>query len=437
MCYAIPGKVVALREGVATVDYFGEHKTARNEIDALRPGDYIYAQGGYVIDILPEAAALEILDAWKEVFVFLRETDTRLSRVTRGDRSQDARLGRILDRAAAGADLADDELLYLLRLERPGDRDLFYRMANFLRHKHQQNSCCVHGIIELSNICRKNCAYCGIHAGCGELPRYRMTVPEILGAAGAAIQRHGFKALVLQSGEGAYGVDELAAIVRAIKERWPCLILISFGEVGLAGLERLYEAGARGLLMRFETSNRALFEKMRPGSSFDERLAHLRRANELGYLILTGGLVGLPGQTDEDIVRDLRLTRELNAEMVSFGPFLPSPGTPLAEWRPPPVELLLKTLALARLIDPGKAKILVTTALETLNPEARRRGLMAGANSVMLNVTPVEYRRLYSIYPNRAHSAEVIEAQIEATIRMLREIGRSPTDLNLSQAQVR
>jgi len=240
--------------------------------------------------------------------------------------------------------------------------------------------------------------------------------------------------LVLQSGEDpGYSLDELAATIKEIKKKVPVLICISFGEVGLEGLEKLYLAGARILLMRFETSNPDIYARLHPGRKLETRLEHIRKASSLGYLIMTGALIGLPGQTNQDIINDICLAKELGAEMYSFGPFLPHPKTPLGNFKPPTEELVLKTLALARLIDPERAKILVTTALETLDPATRRKGLLSGANSLMLNVTPVKYRKLYEIYPNKAYSKELIDKQIDEAIALLKSLGRAPTDLGVSE----
>ena len=148
-------------------------------------------------------------------------------------------------------------------------------------------------------------------------------------------------------------------------------------------------------------------------------------------MVITGGLIGLPQQNEEDLLNDILLTKELHAEMYSFGPFIMHPQTPLAKYPSPEVETVLKVIAISRIIDAANAKILVTTALETLNPDARREALLSGANSVMLNVTPLEYRSLYSIYPARAHERESIQAQIDQTIALLRSLGRSPTDLSI------
>ncbi|MBU1617183.1 MAG: HypC/HybG/HupF family hydrogenase formation chaperone [Candidatus Margulisbacteria bacterium] len=423
MCYAIPGKVTEINGKTVTVDYFGEKKTAINELSKIKIGDYVFAQGGFVISPVAEKEALETLEAWQELFFALKETDMRMSRLTRGAIGVDKKFSAILDKAAEGRELKREELLTLLKTEDPAEQELLYKTANFLRQKYLSNSCCVHGIIEFSSYCQNDCAYCGIRRSNTMLKRYRMSDDDILRAAGEAIEKYGFKALVLQAGEDPeYTIERLVALIKEIKRRHAVLIFISVGEVGKEGLAALYEAGARGLLMRFETSNPQLYENLHPGDKLQDRIDALKHAYEIGYLILTGGLIGLPAQTDEDLLNDILLTKELHAEMFSFGPVLPEG---------PKTSLVLKTLAVARIVDPVNAKILVTTGFETLDQEARRFGLLAGCNSVMLNVTPMKYRKLYSIYPDRAHVEEEIGAQIKETLDLLQSLGRAPTDLGI------
>ncbi|MFA6549224.1 MAG: radical SAM protein [Candidatus Margulisiibacteriota bacterium] len=423
MCYAIPGKVTVIDGKKITVDYFGEEKKAINEIVNLKLGDYIYAQGGYVVQTIPEREAIEILETWKELFFELRETDVRLSKRSPQESGVDKKVALILDKAAEGRELKREELLTLLKLEKPAERELLYKTANFLRQKHLSNSCCVHGIIEFSNYCRQDCEYCGIRRSNRELGRYRMNKNEILAAVEEAVEKHGFKALVLQSGEDpAFPVGRLVNLIREIKRRFAVLIFVSVGEIGREGLEKLYAAGARGNLLRFETSNPALYSRLHCGDKLEDRLRDIKDAYDLGYLILTGGLIGLEGQDEESLLNDILLTKELNTEMYSFGPVLPNG---------PATDLILKVIAVSRLVDPKNAKIVVTTGFETLDPEARRKGLLAGANSVMLNVTPQKYRNLYAIYPNRAHMEETIEDQIKSTLELLYSLGRAPTDLGV------
>ncbi|OPY92013.1 MAG: Biotin synthase [Syntrophaceae bacterium PtaU1.Bin231] len=428
MCYAIPGRVVAVDGAAVTVEYYGQHKTARNEFRDLRTGDYVYAQGGFVVEKVSPAEAESVLATWKEIFFELQETDLRLSRL--GHPSGNEKLGRILDRAAEGMPLNDEQAELLLGLDDPADIDLLYRTANFLRHKYHDNSCCVHGIIEMSNACTQSCAYCGISKHNRGLRRYRMTRPQVFAAAQRAVAL-GFKALVLQSGQDCYPVGMLADLIGELKNRFPLLIFVSFGELSREGLEMLYAAGARGILLRFETSDGELYRRLHPESSLERRLQVLRQAGEIGFLVVTGGLIGLPGQTRRSLLNDLRLAASLHPEMVSFGPFLPHPDTPLAEQAPPACGEIIKCLAAARLLVPRRAKVLVTTSLETLDPGARRLALQSGCSSVMLNVSPMEHRSLYSIYPDRAHSRDPVERQIADTLNLLKSLGRAPTDLGV------
>lgn len=436
MCYAIPGKVKELSGKTVIVDYFGEEKKAINEFYDVGIGDYICAQGGFVIKKVPSDEAKEILNSWNELFFQLQDTDLRLSRVDLSGKNIDKRFTAILDRALENIPLTNGQLLELINTTDTAKSDLLFKTANFLRQKFHKNSCCVHGIIEISNNCTKGCTYCGISTHNKGITRYRMSEEEIVSCAVSAVKDYGFQALVLQSGENpGYTVDELAQIIKRIRKKVAVLICVSFGEVGLTGLDKLYEAGARGLLLRFETSNPKIYAELHPGCSLESRINHIKHAYQLGYVVMTGALIGLPNQSPQDIINDIKLTKELGAEMYSFGPFMPHPNTPLAKNSPPRANDILKTLALARIIDAENAKILVTTAFETLSAEARKQGLMCGANSVMLNVTPVKYRKNYSIYPNKAYSATLIDKQIEETISLLQSLGRAPTDLGITKVK--
>jgi len=428
MCYAIPGEVMAIDGRFLTIRYFEETRRVINELAGVAVGDFVLAQGGHVLQRIKPDEARATLETWRDLFHVLQERDAAQADFARPP-DIDA-LQAMLDRALEGAPLEDDALRRLLALEAPADLGRLYKTANALRQRHHRNSCCVHGILEISSYCQRACDYCGLAADVHQPHRYRMSRAEILEAVREAVEVYGFHSLVLQSGEDPhYPVAELADIIREIRARHGVLVCVSFGEVGLDGLDRLYEAGARGLLMRFETSNPDLYARLHAGRSFDSRLAHLRRAVDLGYLVMTGGLIGLPGQTDEDRLNDIRLATDLRAEMFSFGPLLPSGNRRMAGTPLPSETLVLKTLAVARCVAPPDAKILVTTAFETLSPTAREQGLMAGANSVMLNVTPLRYRPAYAIYAGRAHAEETVTAQIRGAVGLLQRLGRAPTDL--------
>ncbi len=429
MCYAIPALVENIRDKTATISYFGERKEALCELTNITCGDYVYAQGGYIIQRLPPEEAKQILLTWKELFFQLQELDASKAVLNDADITSDDTLRAILERARKGIAPSKEEAVVLLNLKDTDSRILVRRTANYLRQRYHKNSCCVHGILEISNYCARNCAYCGISA-LSKVPRYRMNPDEIMKVAEEAVNNFGFKSLVLQSGEECgYSLEELTNIVARIKEQLPVLIFVSFGEVGLKGLRKLYDAGARGLLLRFETSNPALYEKLHPGYNLNSRLEHLKAAYKMGYLVVTGGLIGLPGQTKEDLVNDILLTSSLHADMFSFGPFLPHPSTSLADFLPPSEQDVLGVLGLIRLICAQNAKILITTAYETLSSCALQNGLMSGGNSVMINVTPLKYRSLYNIYPHRAHEHETVAQQIRQVLAMLKSLGRGPTDL--------
>jgi biotin synthase len=259
-----------------------------------------------------------------------------------------------------------------------------------------------------------------------------MTVEEIVSVANAAANQLGFKALVLQSGEDPWFTEEkLIEIVVKIREKCSVLLFLSLGEQPFSTYKKLYEAGARGVLLRFETSNPGLYAQMRPGKTLADRLNLLKLLRELGYLVATGSIIGLPGTTEQDYLNDITTAKELSPEMYSFGPLVPHPSTPLSGQPTVKMETLLEVIARCRIADP-QGKIVVTTAFETLyGEEGRKQGLMAGANSLMLNVTPLHHRKLYAIYPNRAGIDKAIKEQIDETLELLYSLGRAPTDLGL------
>ncbi|MCM8783251.1 MAG: HypC/HybG/HupF family hydrogenase formation chaperone [Candidatus Omnitrophica bacterium] len=392
MCYAIPGKVVGIVDNLVTVDYFGEIKHAKNDFLSLKIGDYIYAQGGFAIQRVSEVEALSILDAWKELFFKLQEIDSQTS-------------------------------------TRPQN---LYQRANSLRQKYAGNSCCVHGIIEFSNFCRNDCLYCGLRKSNDRIKRYRMTIEEVVETADYAVNRLGFKALVFQSGEDFwYDTQKICEMIKKIREKCACLIILSLGEREEELYKEAYRMGARGVLLRFETSNPLLYERFRPGYILEKRIALIKELITFGYILMTGFLIGLPEEKAEDVAKNIDLTTELKPEMFSFGPFIPHPDTPLGNWTKPSLKSVLEIIAQARIKNPS-ARILVTTALETLDKtDGLRLGLLSGANSLMINVTPEQYRAFYEIYPDRAGLEQSLEDRIASVIKLLHSLGRAPTDLGL------
>jgi biotin synthase len=287
--------------------------------------------------------------------------------------------------------------------------ETLYAEANSIRKEKIEDFVCIHGIIEFSNYCKNNCLYCGIRKDNKESKRYRMKENEIIETAKDAVENEGYKLLVLQSGEDDYYSDKmLIDLVKKIKSQMKVFIFLSVGERSEIFYKNAWKVGATGSLIRFETSNRKLYAKMRPEHKLNDRIQSIKYQQKLGYYVVSGSLVGLPGQTISDIADDLLMIKKLGIPMISAGPWLPAKGTPLVSYKECQIELFLKYIAVARFMMP-EIKIPVTTALETLDPEnGRHRGLLAGANALMFNLTPERYAGKYSIYDNKYREREKV-----------------------------
>ena len=426
MCYAIPARLIEILEGnIGIIDYFGEKRRILLDLDDVKVGDYVYAQGGVLVRKIPENEALEILEHWKEIFWQLKKTDEALSTIDTEKLPPNALA--VLQKVNLRKSLKKEEILSLLELQQPEELKVLYEIANNVRQREHGNASCIHGIIEFSNYCQNSCWYCGIRKE-KNIPRYRMGIDEIIATAKNASDQHGFKAVVLQSGEDFwYDDDKLVTIVKALR-KMGILIFVSLGLRSKETYRKLYEAGARAALLRFETSNEEIFQKMRPGTTLTDRIDLIKYLKELGYVLATGFLLGLPGETTLDIANNILLTRYLAPDMYSFGPLIPTNETPLENCPIVSKELILKTIAASRFVD-SNSNILVTTALETLDKNAKREALLAGANSLMINITPLKYRSLYAIYDNKANKDKEISDSIKETVDLLYSLGRAPTDL--------
>lgn len=419
MCYAIPGRIISISGNLATIDYFGERKTALILDRSTKPetGNYVYAQGGVVLDTAPEAEAKRILAFWEKKFFELKKRDGELVQVKKAG----GPLENIFLKIKNGKPISKSEMNALLGA-RGEDAEALRSFANSVRREELKNACCVHGIIEFSNYCGMNCLYCGIRAT-KNMERYRMSEAEIISAAQRAVKL-GFKALVLQGGEDRfYTMEMLAGIVKKIRGMG-VLVFLSIGERDLKTYRALYEAGARAALLRFETGNQELYARLRPGRKLEDRIRLIKGLQEMGYLVSTGFLIGLPGEAPDDLADNILLTRRLGTDMYSFGPYV-------AKGHRADLGRCLNAIALARVLD-RRAKILVTTALETLSPDAKRLGLMAGGNSLMIDVTPEKYAKLYNLYEGKYREAG---KEIKETLATLASLGRAPTDLGYVAAR--
>jgi biotin synthase len=297
---------------------------------------------------------------------------------------------------------SDAGLLELITTEEPEREEALFAEARRLRAEHYGSGVYFRGLIEFSNYCRNDCYYCGIRRGNGKAERYRLDLDKILNCCRMG-DLLGYKTFVLQSGEDPWFTDDrMVEILAAIRREFPDhAITLSIGEKSRESYERFFRAGANRYLLRHETADDAHYRMLHPASmDLAERKQCLFNLKEIGYQVGAGFMVGTPFQKPEHLLEDLRFIRELRPHMVGIGPFIPQKDTPLGAYPPGSLELTLRMVALARLILPA-ALIPATTALGTISPQGREKGLMAGANVVMPNLSPRGVRKLYSLYDNK------------------------------------
>ena len=334
--------------------------------------------------------------------------------------------------------LSRGAILAWLEESDPARLEALWAAADAVRRRAVGDEVHLRGLIEISNFCARRCAYCGIHAGNAKIPRYRMEDAEILECARRA-QALGFGTVVLQSGEDrGFSTARVTELVRRIQGETGLAITLSLGERGGDELAAWRAAGADRYLLRFETSDHALYAAIHPplaGGGAD-RFALLEALRALDYEVGSGVMVGVPGQTIDSVADDVALFRALDLDMIGIGPFIPHPDTALgaadvagpaiARQMPSDAESACKVLALTRLVRPD-ANIPATTALAAMNKtEGRALGLRRGANVVMPNVTPAKYRGSYEIYPDKAWAGETADAFAENVAQVLAALGRVP-----------
>ncbi len=284
-------------------------------------------------------------------------------------------------------------------LKDDSNNDWLFSLADKTREEYVGDEVHLRGLIEFSNICKRQCKYCGLRCEDKFIDRYRISKENIISYAEHAVNM-GYKTIVLQSGEDEYyNTDLMCEIIEGIKKLGVALTL-SIGEKTYEEYKAFKEAGADRYLIRIETTDKTLYNQMHPNMDFDNRVRCLDDLGRLGYEVGTGCLVGLPNQTIESLADDILFFKEINADMVGIGPFIPHPHTPLKDSATGSFTLALKVMALTRILLKD-INIPATTAMETLNPNGRIIALQSGANVVMPNVTTTEYRAKYEIYPNK------------------------------------
>lgn len=304
--------------------------------------------------------------------------------------------------------LTKEEYVELLRCaEREEAARRLREEAVRLRKQYYGNKVYTRGLIEFTNYCKNNCYYCGIRRDNREAQRYRLTKEEILDCCENGYGL-GFRTFVLQGGEDPWFTQErMVEIIRAIKEAYPdCALTLSIGEKSYESYRKFREAGADRYLLRHETANEAHYGKLHPAEmSLAVRKQCLYDLKALGYQVGAGFMVGSPGQSYETLAEDLIFLQELQPEMVGIGPFVPHHSTAFAKEPAGSVELTLRLLSIIRILLPG-VLLPATTALGTMDPKGREKGLEAGANVVMPNLSPVKNRKQYELYDNKICTGE-------------------------------
>lgn len=299
---------------------------------------------------------------------------------------------------------------YMMLLEQAGNQAVRERLAKEavnIRKQYYGDKVYTRGLIEFTNYCKNNCYYCGIRRGNQNAVRYRLSKEEILSCCENGYEL-GFRTFVLQGGEDPYFTDErMVDIIRAIKAGYPdCALTLSIGEKSYESYRLYREAGADRYLLRHETATDSHYRNLHPDEmSLTVRKQCLYDLKSLGYQVGAGFMVGSPGQTRENLAEDLCFLKELEPQMVGIGPFIPHHDTKFAHEKAGSVELTLFLLSIIRIILP-KVLLPATTALGTMDPRGREKGLMHGANVVMPNLSPVKNRKQYDLYDNKICTGE-------------------------------
>lgn len=321
--------------------------------------------------------------------------------------------------------LEDEELLTLLRLHE--QETVRKELAQRARGKAQAvygNQVYTRGLIEISNYCKNNCFYCGIRSGNTTASRYRLTKKDIL-ACCAEGYHLGFRTFVLQGGEDpAFDDATLCDIVKAIRSSYPdCAITLSMGERSKESYQQLFDAGANRYLLRHETFDATHYSQLHPTEmSCRNRQECLFTLKQIGYQVGTGIMVGSPYQTLEHIVKDLRFIEALSPHMVGIGPFIPSKATRFHDQPQGSLSLTLVLLSILRLMLPH-ALIPSTTALGTIDPTGREQGILAGANVVMPNLSPLSVRKKYMLYENKICTGDESAQCRQCLMKRMESIG--------------
>lgn len=320
--------------------------------------------------------------------------------------------------------LRDEEFRLLLEDESGETSKLLTERADKVRRKVYGTDIYLRGLIEFTNYCKNDCYYCGIRRSNSEAERYRLTDEQIFDCCKIGYEL-GFRTFVLQGGEDGYFTDDkLVEIIKTIKQDYPdCALTLSIGEKSYESYKRYFDAGADRYLLRHETANNAHYGRLHPKNLLlENRKKCLYNLKEIGYQVGCGFMVGSPFQTTESIIDDLKFIKELSPHMVGIGPFIPHKSTPFKEYEQGSLDLTLKLLSVIRLMLPN-VLLPSTTALGTIHPLGREKGVQAGANVVMPNLSPRNVRKKYLLYDNKICTGDEASECIVCMKNRMKSIG--------------
>ncbi|MBQ8826236.1 MAG: [Oscillospiraceae bacterium] len=308
----------------------------------------------------------------------------------------------LIDKLERERVLSEEEFVFLIENRTPEATEYLFEKARAIRHKYYGNKVYIRGLIEFTNYCKNNCLYCGIRRSNKNAQRYRLTKEQILSCCeqGYAL---GFRTFVLQGGEDPFYTDDMIVdTVTDIKKNYPdCAVTLSIGEKSRKSYEKYFKAGADRFLLRHETADGEHYSKLHPSElTAENRQRCLFDLKDTGFQTGSGFMVGSPFQTAENLAQDMLFLHRLQPQMVGIGPFIPHHDTPFAQEKAGTLELTLFMLGLLRLMLPS-ALLPSTTALGTIAPDGREKGILAGANVVMPNLSPSDVRKKYLLYDNK------------------------------------
>ena len=330
----------------------------------------------------------------------------------------------IIDKLVKTRELTDEEFEKLILCEDKETTEYLASKAREVREAVYGKDVYLRGLIEFTNYCKNDCLYCGIRRSNKNAERYRLTEEQILNCCEVGYKL-GFRTFVLQGGEDAYFSDEvLIPLIKEIKNKYPdCALTLSIGEREKDSYQKLFDAGADRYLLRHETADKEHYESLHPAElSFEHRMQCLWDLKEIGYQVGCGMMIGSPNQTVKHLIKDLRFLQDFKPEMVGIGPFIPHHDTPFADRETGSVDITLKLLSIIRIMLP-EVLLPATTALGTADGLGREKGILAGANVVMPNLSPTDVRGKYLLYDNKICTGDEAAECIRCMTLRVQKVG--------------